>query len=311
MARTVDGVLQAARHPWLRWPDLTDVAPALRELYAAEPDRLIWFAGGRAEPALPGAIESLAMSIGRGLYPADYDAERLAATAANLGQAEMGASERALFDVALTTSVVRAIAAVHHGRVDPRTLGWGYDPRAETMDRLGILRDVRTRGVPAVMDALEPSYPHYGRNLRELARYRVLAARGDGALVPALAKPRRKVAPGQSWDGIPALRSRLRVLGDLADGTSSAADSPVHDPATVAALKRFQARHILDADGVVGPATIEALNVPLARRVRQLEMSLERGRWLPRITDRPTVFVNVPIFRLWASDPAGARNPCA
>ena len=65
VARTVDGVLQAARHPWLRWPDLTDVAPALRELYAAEPDRLIWFAGGRAEPALPGAIESLAMSIGR------------------------------------------------------------------------------------------------------------------------------------------------------------------------------------------------------------------------------------------------------
>ena len=79
--------------------------------------------------------------------------------------------------------------------------------------------------------------------------------------------------------------------------------TPLYDAALVEAVKRFQARHILDADGVVGSATIEALNVPLAARVRQLELAMERGRWLPALSERPMVFVNVPIFRLWASDP--------
>jgi murein L,D-transpeptidase YcbB/YkuD len=77
----------------------------------------------------------------------------------------------------------------------------------------------------------------------------------------------------------------------------------------VDAVKRFQERHILDADGVLGAGTIEALNVPLAARVRQLELAMERGRWLPRLDDRPAIFVNVPLFRLWASDPVRGEEP--
>jgi murein L,D-transpeptidase YcbB/YkuD len=83
----------------------------------------------------------------------------------------------------------------------------------------------------------------------------------------------------------------------------------VYDEPLVAAVKRFQARHILDADGILGNATIEAVNVPLTVRVRQLELAMERGRWLPRLDDRPTVFVNVPLFRLWASDPVRGDEP--
>jgi murein L,D-transpeptidase YcbB/YkuD len=112
---------------------------------------------------------------------------------------------------------------------------------------------------------------------------------------------------------VPALRNRLRVLGDLAEDAPAAATphaaAPAYEGPLVDAVKRFQARHILDADGVIGAGTIAALNVPLAQRVRQLELAMERGRWLPRITDRPTVFVNVPIFRLWASDPVRGEEP--
>ena len=48
VASTVERVLESARHPGLRWPDLTDVAPALRDLYSGEADRLFWFAGERS-----------------------------------------------------------------------------------------------------------------------------------------------------------------------------------------------------------------------------------------------------------------------
>jgi murein L,D-transpeptidase YcbB/YkuD len=77
----------------------------------------------------------------------------------------------------------------------------------------------------------------------------------------------------------------------------------------VDAVKRFQGRHALEPDGVIGPGTIDALNVPVATRVRQLELALERERWLPDMRREPHVFVNVPLFRLWAYDPSRPDEP--
>ena len=298
LASPTEEILRTGRHPGLRWPDLADVAPVLRELYAGEADGLFWYAGTQAEPALAGALDALARAEERGLDPADY--------------APGEGSDRAPFDLAVTIGVLREIGAVHGGRVDPRALDWGFSVAARKPDRAALLREARAGlGVPALLDRLEPAYPHYVRNRRELAHYRALARAGEPAPMPALPKG-RKIEPGKPWAGIAALRARLRVLGDLAADAPSADGpdgTPVYDAATVAAVKRFQARHILDADGVIGAGTIEALNVPLARRVRQLELALERGRWLPRLAERPTVFVNVPLFRLWASDPVHGEEP--
>jgi L,D-transpeptidase catalytic domain/Putative peptidoglycan binding domain len=77
----------------------------------------------------------------------------------------------------------------------------------------------------------------------------------------------------------------------------------------VDAVKRFQGRHGLETDGVIGAGTIKALNVTLAQRVRQIELAMERMRWLPKLDDRPNVFVNVPLFRMWATDPVRGDEP--
>jgi murein L,D-transpeptidase YcbB/YkuD len=313
-ASVVDEVLETRRHPWLRWPELADVATALGDLYARQSDRLVWFEGGRALPAADEAIDALARAAEHALSPSDYDAERIQEERKRFSEKPPAEPrDRALFDLALTIGVLREIQAVRTGRVDPRTLDWGYDVTPMKLDRTALLLGARDGGgVKALLDGLEPSFPHYQRNRRMLAHYRSLAHAGEPEPVPPLPKGRRKVTPGEAWEGVPQMSARLRVFGDLQRESPTAAapdGTPLYDAALVEAVKRFQSRHILDADGVVGSATIEALNVPLVARVRQLELAMERGRWLPPLAERPTVFVNVPLFRLWASDPVHGEEP--
>jgi len=68
----------------------------------------------------------------------------------------------------------------------------------------------------------------------------------------------------------------------------------------VEGVRRFQIRHGLVPDGVLGKGTQAALRVPLAWRARQIELALERLRWLPDLGDRRLVAINIPMFRLWA-----------
>jgi len=67
-------------------------------------------------------------------------------------------------------------------------------------------------------------------------------------------------------------------------------------------VKNFQIRHGLNADGVLGTSTQAALRVPLTWRVRQIELALERLRWLPHLGAERFVAVNIPMFHLWAWD---------
>ena len=89
------------------------------------------------------------------------------------------------------------------------------------------------------------------------------------------------------------------ATGPAADAAGEpAADKPfqvaeIYDNALVAAVLRFQRRHGLEPDGVVGPKTLAALNVPLADRIRQVELNLERWRWLPADLGRRYVLVNI------------------
>jgi L,D-transpeptidase YcbB len=304
VAATVDTVLAAAHHPDMKWPDLRDVAPTMKDLYAAEPDRLFWFDGATPDPSVAGVVKALALADEHGLDRADYDADRLLARWKALG-ADAPPAQRALFDLALTASVSRLLSAVHVGRVDPATLSWGYDIEPKRLDRAAALVELRQLGDLGHALALrEPPFTHYARAKRVLARFK--AAGGEPPAVPALPAGRKKLEPGQPWDGLPAVAARLHAFGDLPAGAAAGAS---YDGPLVDAVKSFQRRHGLEPDGVLGAGTIATLNVTIAHRVRQIELAMERMRWLPQITDRPNLFVNVPLFRLWATDPASAEEP--
>jgi murein L,D-transpeptidase YcbB/YkuD len=311
VAVIVDSVIGSAYDPELRWPDISDVETTLQDLYGAEPDRLFWFADTVPDPSVPAVVKGLALADEQGLDRANYDADWLMKRWTEIRSGARSApAQRALFDLALTVNVARLLSAVHRGRVDPATLEWGYDMTPRTLDLPRILRDLRVVGDPAhAIPALEPPFPHYARARQMLARYQAAAAAGEPPLVSDLPQDRKKIDPGQAWAGVGQMAARLRTFGDLPAGDPAPAAGAPYDGPLVAAVKRFQRRHGLEPDGVIGAGTIEAVNVPLARRVRQIGLAMERMRWLPEMHYRPIVFVNVALFRLWATDPVTGSEP--
>ncbi len=188
-------------------------------------------------------------------------------------------------------------------------MGFRYDVSARRLDVPAALRQARDSGIEAAVDAAAPGFPVYRRLRDALSRYRALAEAGEPAAVPALGPRQKPVKPGDTWEGLPALAARLRVLGDLTDPAAGEAAATSYDGAIVQAVKRFQDRHALEPDGTIGAGTIAAVNTPIARRVRQMELALERERWLPDTRARALVFVNVPMFKLWGYDPARPDDP--
>jgi murein L,D-transpeptidase YcbB/YkuD len=131
----------------------------------------------------------------------------------------------------------------------------------------------------------------YRRLAATLARYRALSEQDGFAPLPRV----RKLVDGEPYAGIAALHRRLVRFDDLPGDTPEPAR---YEGAIVDAVKRFQARHGLLSDGIVGKATLAALDVPPRRRVRQIELAMERMRWLPEWTEGRSILVNIPEFRL-------------
>jgi murein L,D-transpeptidase YcbB/YkuD len=147
----------------------------------------------------------------------------------------------------------------------------------------------------------------YERTLRALYQYKTLAAAEDDEPLPPVPD---RVTPGDSYAGVPRLIRLLAHLGDLPGGTVPA-DLDVYQGDVVTAVKKFQSRHGLEPDGIIGPLTLEQLNTPLSVRVRQLELSLERWRRRPYDPGRPAIVLNLPEFRLraFAGRSAGGSDP--
>jgi murein L,D-transpeptidase YcbB/YkuD len=295
---------------------------ALSRLYppAARP---LWSEAGLPTRQALESIGILATADTRGLVPADYGADALAALVDSLGARSGSVAEVARFDVTLSRAVVRLLADLHMGRVDPRALRFELPETHDQLDLAELASAVSRAGdVRAAVEAKEPPYVGYVALKRALARYQRLAE--DTTLRP-LPRAEATIHPGDRYRDAPTLRRLLVALGDLDeaaaansagtpnDGSAAALDDSVwtaYDGVLAAAVVRFQGRHGLEPDGVIGPGTMAQLRTPLARRVRQIELGLERWRWLPDKAPARYAVVNIPDFRLSVFEgDATARRP--
>jgi len=296
VAAAWDEVLSRGRHPWLR-TGLDDVAADLAALREAEPDGLVWFEDGRPLPALYAAVDVLGDAREEGLDPDDYVAELLADKAVAASRGDLPGRERGLLDSAVSAALLRYLSDVHRGRADPRRAGLAGPVAPKPMDRPRLLREARDANrLSELAWSLEPRYPGYARLREALDRYRALE---EAQLPEVSATPRP--APGEPWEGAAALRARLAAYGDLPAGEEGGGAPGRYGDELVLGVKRFQERHGLVADGVLGKRTVAAINVRPGERARQIELAMERYRWLPAPRRRALV-VEVPGAELRALD---------
>ena len=282
------------------------LTPAEREqltaLYETAAFTPLWLdVSGRASGNARDALTLLRGAAKEGLDPDDYGASRLDRLAAALDATSAPqVPETAEFDVGLSANTLRYFHQLHAGRVDPRAIGFRMTVPADDHDFAAVLRSaLANHRITEAAAELTPSLALYRALRGMLVRYRSLAA--DTALdsPPATVTA---VRPGQPYKELATLHRWLIALGDLpADGPTSSPLS-TYDGSIVDGVKRFQVRHGLEPDGVLGSATQAALQVPLAWRVRQIELALERLRWLPHLGAERFLAVNIPMFHLWGWD---------
>lgn len=264
----------------------------LRNVYAPAGYALVWSRGGRPTAQAQAVIAQLETASTKGLDATDYAGGQWATRVAHL----QGDAALARFDVDLTSAALQYASDLRVGRVNPREVDFDFDLDAKKLYAPALIQQISTSNDPAaVLASIEPKHEDYRRLLAALATYRrIEATSADEAPLPVVAK----LKVGQTYEALPRLAAQLRRLGDL--DTNTVVTGTIYEGSIVDAVKHFQSRHGLDADGVIGKTTFAQLNVPVSTRVQQIEWAIERWRWIPENPEASSIIVNIPEFTLRA-----------
>jgi murein L,D-transpeptidase YcbB/YkuD len=199
--------------------------------------------------------------------------------------------------VQLSGAALRFMSDLHYGRVAPKAAGFNLQDAHQPLDLAAALTDLAaTADVGGAISRIEPPFHHYVLLKSALTKYLGLAQHPELKNLPAVS---RSLKPGDPYAGAAALRRLLVALGDLPVSSAAPAEDATFTPELSEGVRAFQQRHGVAADGVLGKSTLTALTIPFAKRVRQINLTLERWRWLPPF-ETPPIIVNIPQFRLFA-----------
>jgi murein L,D-transpeptidase YcbB/YkuD len=280
-------------------------AQALRDTYARRVNVPLWSHDGHPSAQAHALLGELQRADTYGLQREDYAGDALAELGGKpAGSAAADAARWGRFDVQLSAAGLRFMSDLHYGRVKPTSAGFNLQARREPLDLAAALTELAaaptglagtTDPARAIAD-IEPHFHHYVILKSALKKYLDLAQHPELKDLPPI---NASLKPGDAYPGAPALRRLLTALGDMPVVSAAATEETTFTPELSDGVRTFQQRHGVTPDGVLGKSTLTALRTPFAKRVRQIDLTLERWRWLPPF-ETPPIIVNIPQFRLFA-----------
>ncbi len=242
----------------------------------------LWIKNGKATNAAKEVVFVLLNAHEDGLIPKEYTPDDLFPKLQQ--DAEAGLAD---FEVSLSNAVALYGQHLRRGRVSPNDVNRELVLYPEDIAADVLLQQIADADDP--VDALlgfAPQTDRYDRLRNHLKHLTVVKASGGWTQVPE----GKALKPGMTDERVPALRQRLIEARDLAKDAHS---GDVYDGELVTALQRFQTRMGIEADGVIGPATLAQINTSVDERIRQVKLNLERRRWMQADFGDPHVFVNL------------------
>ena len=269
----------------------------IARLYEQREYRSIWFDGWRLTEESQTLLEYLRNAGALGLCGNEYllpELEGLLRIQTDFARHNLplAPTNRAVLDLFLSQAFLTYATHMVEGQVDPELAHVDWRARRRKADLIKLLEYATDKNRMAqVLEGLSPPHEGYRLLVEALQRYQTLSALGGWPEIPS----GPSIRPGGHDARLPLLRSHLSRTGDLDHAVE---EGSYYDSETEQAMRLFQLRHGLVDDGVVGPKTLQALNVSVEERIRQIELNLERWRWMPKSFGERHIRVNVADFSL-------------
>ncbi len=236
-------------------------------------------------------IEILEGSYNEGLDPADYHSGKIKELEAKVENGDLDPKLIADLELLISDAVVMYGHHLLWGKVDQSEIRKSWDvpknPAPAGLDEL-FVKYKYEKDLPAFFENLKPQHYMYTGLKEGLKNYRKIAEEGGWPQIPE----GNVLKPGMTDVRIPVLREYLTITGDYVSSSENDTSSR-YDGDLVAAVKKFQFRHNLISDGIIGKGTLAQMNVPVEKRIEMLLVNLERGRWV--LHDLPDDFLVVNI----------------
>lgn len=298
----VQAIITSQHHPFLTAANFPNRAEDLNALYQPTNYQLLWLNKPSSEQNINDVISLLSSAADYGLNPEHYDVQLLRTKQTTA----LNEQDQAAYDTALSLSLIRFLHDLHYGRVNPQDINFNLKLREKKLIDLPLLikTHLEQQTLLALPPDVEPKLLQYQKLKTALSQYKKLAEKASHFKLAF----KKALRPGDTFSDVSDLRDMLVTLGDLPENTALPEKADKYSDKLVVGIKNFQRRHGLAADGVIGKTTAEELSTPVDKRVQQIELAMERLRWLPELSSDPSIIVNIPAFQLWTYENVNDPN---
>lgn len=279
------------------WGNFILHADTLNKFYSTRGYQAVWVDSNGVPNAMAQALRSTLLSADRhGLSIYDYWDQEVE----NLYKAaQTNARNWITFELAASEALIRYATHLSTGRFDPEQIDTDIKYKKKDFTEFNELNNALSYGAQSLtsaLDALAPNHPRYKDLMTMLADLKNLKGQGGWA---TLTSPGFQLKKGVKDPIISRLRERFNQLGYRI----SNAGGDVFDQEFDDVLKKYQAANGLVADGIIGTRSevLRALNFTVQQRIAQVEVTMEKLRWLPKNIEQRHIFVNLATteFRLF------------